>query len=235
MKRPMPTEGFIHFHHVFGRGVELVGGDTAGVVAVFFTTDDAGLNFEDDLVLHAFGEEFLGEAHVLGERQLGGVEHVALEEVVEACGAALGGLGDEGLEEAVHLLRLAVVGVESDEDVVLFRQAMRGLSEDDGTKGLVFERGAGGEFAAARGNLDDAVGLGLREGLQGTVDGGDGGDIDRRISVTAFLGGIEHGTVLGGSGDGHLVGVCLGVERPKGARFGPGARIASIRGWSYGL
>jgi hypothetical protein len=29
-----------------------------------------------------------------------------------------------------------VVGVEADEDVVLFRQAMRGLGEDDGTKGL---------------------------------------------------------------------------------------------------
>ena len=44
------TEGLIHFHHVFRGGVKLVGGDTAGVVAVFFTTDDAGFDFEDDLV-----------------------------------------------------------------------------------------------------------------------------------------------------------------------------------------
>jgi hypothetical protein len=52
------AEGFIHGDHVFGRGVELVIGDAAGVVTVFFTTDDAGFDFEDDLELGALLQQF---------------------------------------------------------------------------------------------------------------------------------------------------------------------------------
>jgi hypothetical protein len=39
-----------------------------------------------------------------------------------------------------------------------------GLGEHDGAEGGVLDGGAGGELAAAGGDLDDAVGLGLGEG-----------------------------------------------------------------------
>jgi hypothetical protein len=65
-----------------------------------------------------------------------------------------------------------VVGVQGDQHVVFLREEVAGFGEHDGTEGGVLDGGAGGEFAAAGGDLDDAVGFGLGEGAEGTVDGG---------------------------------------------------------------
>lgn len=197
------TEGFVNGEHVLRGGVEFFVGEAGVVVAVFLAADDAGLDFEDDFVAGALGEEFFGEFHILGQGEFGGVEHVGVEEVVEAGGAAAGGFGDEGFEEFIDFFGLAVVGVEADEDVVFFGEAVGGLGEDDGAEGHVFDGGAGGEFAAAGGDLDDAIGFGFGEGFEGGADGAEGSDVDGGVGVAAFLGGVEHGGKLAGGGDGH--------------------------------
>jgi hypothetical protein len=128
-----------------------------------------------------------------------------------ASGAAGSGGGKEGFEELLDVLGMAVVRVKGHEDIVALRQEMHGLGKNNGTEGHILHRSTGSKFTATRGNLNDAVGLGLRKGLERTVDRGEGSHIDRRISITAFLGGIEHGTVLSGGSDGHLVVCVFGI------------------------
>lgn len=96
-----------------------------------------------------------------------------------------------------------MVGVECDEDIVFFGEGVNRIGEDDGTFDGIIDGGAGCELAASGGNLDDPVGLGLGEGAEGSVDGGERGDVDGRVGVAAFLGGIEHGGVLFWRGDWH--------------------------------
>ena len=90
-----------------------------------------------------------------------------------AGGDALAGGFEQRLEEAVDFGRVAVVGVEGDEDVVFLREEVAGFGEHDGTEGGILDGGAGGELAAAGGDLDDSVGLRFGEGTERTVDGGD--------------------------------------------------------------
>lgn len=172
-------------------------------MSVFFTADNAGFDFEDDVELNALLEEFLGDAHVFFERELGAVEHVTVEEVAFAFGAAFGGGGEQGFEKFLDVLGMAVVGVEGDEDVVARSEAMGGFGEDDGTEGHVLDGNAGGKFTTAGADLDDAVGLGVGKGFEGSVEGGRRGDVDGRVGVATFLGGVQHGAILGGSGNGH--------------------------------
>ena len=73
---------------------------------------------------------------------------------------------------------MAVVGVEADEDVVFLGENVDGLGKHDGTEGRVVDRGAGSELAATGRDLDDAVGLRLREGLERAIGGGERGDVD---------------------------------------------------------
>ena len=198
------VEGFIDGDHVFRGGVELVIGDAGGVVTVFFTADDASLDFENDVERGALFKEFLGDFDVLFEAEFGAVEHVGVEEIAFAGLTTCLGGGEEGLQKLLDVLRMAVIRVEGDEDVVTLSEDVNGLSEDDGSEGHVFDGGAGGELTTAGGDLNDAVGLALSEGLQGSIDGGQRGDVDGGIGITTLLGGIKHGTVLSGSGDGHL-------------------------------
>ena len=115
--------------------------------------------------------------------------------------------GQEGLEEFLDVLWMALIGVEGDQDVVFGREEVDGFCEHDGTEGHVFHGSAGGKLTTAGGDLDDAVGLRLGEGFQSAIDRGEGGDVDGGVGVSAFLGGINHGTILGGGGDGHFVGL----------------------------
>ena len=128
------------------------------------------------------------------------------EEITFADLMALSDAELEGLQKLVHVLRVTVIGVECDEDIVALGQTMSGLGEDNGTERHVLDRHAGCEFSAAGADLDDAVTLRFGKGLERTVDGGQGGDVDGRVGVVALLGGIEHGAVLGGCGDGHVGG-----------------------------
>jgi len=210
-------ERFVNFHHVLRRGVELFARETGCVVAVFLTTDTAGFDFEDDAELGALLEEGFRDLEVFLQVDHGAVEHVGLEKWSFASGDALAGGLEEGLEEAVNLGRVAVVGVEGDENVVFLSEQVASLGENDRAESGVFHRGARGEFTATGGNLDDAVGFRFGEGLESTVDGGQGGDVDGRIGVAALLGGIEHGAVLFGSGDRHD-GMCVTKGRDSDKR-----------------
>jgi hypothetical protein len=86
---------------------------------------------------------------------------------------------------------------------VFFGEQVGGFGEHDGTVGGVLHGSAGGEFTTTGGNLDDAVGLGFGECAECAVDGRDRCDIDRWVGIATFLGGIQHGTVLGRCGDRH--------------------------------
>jgi len=103
---------------------------------------------------------------------------------------------EEWLEEAVNFLRVAVVGVESDEDVVFLSEQVSGLGEDDGAKGFVCNGGAGGEAATTGGYLNNTIGSGLGKSFERTTDGSEGGDVNGGVCVTTFLGGVEHSGVL---------------------------------------
>ena len=197
------VEGLVDSEHVLGRGVQFVRGHAGGVVSVFLTTDDACFDFEDDVQLHAFFEEGLGGGDILIERQFGTVEHVAVEEVAFSGRTTLRSCSEEWLEEFFDLVRVAVVCVEGNEDVVALGKAMHGLGQNNRAQGHVLDTGARGKFAAAGGDLDDSVRLRIRKGLQCAVDGRQRGDVDGGVCVTTLLGGVEHGGILGGCGNGH--------------------------------
>ncbi len=182
--------------------------------------------------LRAQLEVLLGDGHVFLKRKDGGIEHVALEEVGLAVGATTCGLFDERLEEALRRLGLAVVGVQPDQDVVLFREAMGGLGEHDAAVDGVLDVEAGGELTAAGGKLDDAVGFRIGESLEGGVDGDDRRDVYGRIGVVALLGGIEHrGVLLGGCNRHNLMSVTghLAKRRRIVAGFAAFARAENGR------
>lgn len=191
-------KGFVHGDHVFWRGVELVGRNARGVVTVFFATDDASFDFEDDIELDAFFEQFLGNAEIFLEGEFRAVKHVALEQGAFASGDALARSLEERLEEAFYFGWMAVIGVQSDEDVVFFCEAMNGFGKNDGTEGGVRYFATGGELSATSRDLDNAVAFGFGEGAESAVDGGDGSYVDGWVGVSALLSGIKHGTVLRG-------------------------------------
>lgn len=190
------VEGLVGEEHVLGGGVELGCVLAAVVYAVLFAADNADLDFENDADFGAFLEHLLGDLEVLSHGQRGGIQHVGVEQGAFAFGNALLGFGDERAQEAVNLVGLAVVGVQSYEYIVLLGKAMNGLRKDDGACGGVFHGGAGGELTAAQRNLDNAVGLGLGESLEGAVDNLDGGDVNGGIGVAFLLGRIKHLDVL---------------------------------------
>ena len=117
------------------------------------------------------------------------------ERALAGCDAALG-LRNQRAQEAVNLVRLAVVRVQGHQHVVLLGKAVHRLSQHDRTRGGVFHRCAGGKLAAAQGNLDDTIGLGLGKRLEGAVDDLDGGDVHGRVGIALLLCRIEHLDVL---------------------------------------
>lgn len=189
-------EGLVDLHHVFRRGVKLLGGEAGGIVTVFFATDAAGFNFEDDVELNALLEEFDGDLHVLIKFHDRAIEHVRLEKRAFAFGDALAGGIEKRAEEGVNLLGVAVIGVEADEDVVFLSEGVDGFGEDDGTESGVIDGGAGSELATTGRDLDDTVGLCLSESFEGAAGGGEGSDVDGGVGISTLLGGIEHLLIL---------------------------------------
>jgi hypothetical protein len=96
-----------------------------------------------------------------------------------------------------------MIGVQGDQHVVLFGQAVRRLCQDDRAESGILDVEARGKLAAARGNLNDSIGLFVAEGLERPVDGDDLGDVNGGIRVVARLGCIEHRRILFGGGNGH--------------------------------
>ncbi|MFT7173037.1 MAG: hypothetical protein ACI9NQ_001257 [Paracoccaceae bacterium] len=199
-------EGLVDLHHIFRRGVELLGGEAGGIVPVFFATDAAGFDFEDDVELNTFLEELGGDLHVLIKFHDGAIEHVGLKKRAFTFGDTLAGGIEEGAEEGIDLVGVAVIGVEADEDVVFFGEGVDGFGEDDGTESGIIDRGAGSELAATGRDLNDAVGLGFSEGLEGTAGSGERRDVDGGVGVSTRLGGIEHLLILFWCCDWHVGG-----------------------------
>jgi hypothetical protein len=63
---------------------------------------------------------------------------VILEKVVLTAYASLRRSFDEGLEEALGFVRLAMVGIQGDENVITFSKAMGRFGKDDASEGGVF-------------------------------------------------------------------------------------------------
>ena len=132
-----------------------------------------------------------------------------LEQVAFASGAELGGFGDQRFEEAFDFVWLTVVGVESDHDIVFGSQSMSGFCQHDGSFNRTADVHAGGKFSATDGNLNDAVGLFVCETLESSIQSDQRRNVDSRVSVVAFLGGIDHFSVLFGCCDRHFtIPVC---------------------------
>ena len=108
-------------------------------------------------------EKLLGDLKVFIEFNNRTVEHVRLEERAFPFCDALAGSFEQWLEETFNLLRVAVVGVKRDEHVVFLSEQVSGFGENDRTESSVCDFQAGSELAATCGNLDDAVGLRVRE------------------------------------------------------------------------
>ena len=141
-------------------------------MAVFFTTHATGFDFEDDTKLGAFLEKFGRDLHVFVKIDHRAVEHMGLEERSFALGNALARGLEERTEERVYFFGVAVIGVKCDEDVVFLREGVNGFREYDRSEGGIGHRGAGCELSAAGRHLNDPVGLGFCEGLEGSVGGG---------------------------------------------------------------
>ena len=165
-------------------------------MSVLFSTDAAGFNFENDVELGTFLEQAFGDFQVLIEFHDRAVEHVGVEKWAFACGDALARGIEQRAEEGIDFLRVAMVGVQANKDIVFFSEQVSGFGKHDGAESFVGNSGAGCEATATGGNLDDAIGACLGECLECTINGGQGGDVDGGICIATLLGGIEHGGVL---------------------------------------
>ena len=154
--------------------------------AVFFATDATRFDFQNDVLSGAELQQFLADLHVVSERQFRTVEHVRLEEVAAAFRATLGSGFDQRLEETVDLLGLAVVGMQSDQDVVLRGQQVSSFSQHDAAMNGVLNRLTRSELTSTGRELNDAIGLLSRERVESGVDRANRGDVDRWECVVAL-------------------------------------------------
>src|SRR5699024_2610754 len=97
-------------------GVEV--GASLGLNAVFLATDNTDLNFEDDVGSAGLGQQFLCDLEVLIDWNSGTIPHVRLEEWELSAVNALLGDSQQGADELVQNLLLAVVGVQRNVDAV---------------------------------------------------------------------------------------------------------------------
>ena len=89
-----------------------------------------------------------------------------------------------------------MVGVESDEDVVLGGQPVSRLGKHDRSDHVVGDVESRGKSTASQGDLDNAIAALIGKGLQRRVDGDQRRDIDGREGVVTRLGRIDHRSVL---------------------------------------
>lgn len=99
---------------------------------------------------------------------------------------------EEGADPGVDVLLGAVVGVQSHGDAVVLGDLGRVGSEGQRAGDAVLDGGAGAVFGAANGHLEDTVGLGLGEALEGGGDGLGRGHVDRGVGELAIPCAIQH-------------------------------------------
>ena len=184
------AEGIDGLLKVLFAGVQVRAG--LSLDAVFFATDDADLDLEDDVGLVCLLQELLGDLKVVVDWDGGAVPHVGLEQWVLAAVDALLGDRDEWADVLVENLELAVVGVQRNVDVVVLSDLMCERSKRLGTSNLVLHGQARAELCAAGRELDDAVRLGFCETTNCGVDGLRRGAVDGRVCEPALLCSVEH-------------------------------------------
>ncbi len=177
-----------HPDHVLGRGVELGPVDVLVVAGVLDPSHDPDLQLEHDVEGGALLQQFLGEGQVLFHGQLGGVQHVRLEQRPLPLGLPAAALLEEGADVPVHSIGRAVVGVHRHVDRVLVGHDCGELGQPLGADHHALVRLPGGEFRPPVGNLEDAVRLGEAETLQGGEDRRRGGHVDGGEGVSPAAG-----------------------------------------------
>ena len=95
---------------------------------------------------------------------------MGLEQRVLAVVDALARDGDQRADEPVELVLRAVVGVQRNGDAVLLGDDVSELGQRHGAGHHVFDPQARAELGTAGGKLNDSVGSGIGEALDGGVD-----------------------------------------------------------------
>ena len=189
-------------HTILRRGIQFL--VDFGAVAILLAADRADLDLQHGVRLDGLVEQFLGDVEVFGERHGGTVPHVRLEGRFLAVRDLVDLVREQRAHPFVEVLLGAVVGVERDGDVrVLLRNLVRERGERQRSGDAVVHALAGEVGGTADGHLDDAVGFGFGEALQGGVQGLRTRHVDGGVRVAAATGGVEHFSITFGSCDSH--------------------------------
>ena len=234
------AEGLDGLPGVVGGGVEV--GVLLTLDAVFLATHGTDLDLEDDVGGLGALEHVDGDLDVVVEGLGGAVPHVGVEHrqltVLDLLGLDL----QERVDPVGQELLGAVVGVQTNGDGVEVTHGAGVGGEGDRALDAVEARGTGPVGGTTVGDLDDAVGLGVGEALEGGGQSLGRGDVDRGDGVLAGLRAVKHvGVGLRGC-NGHWVppDVCMSQwcgadcstnSRPREPDHGPrsGAGQAAVR------
>ncbi len=157
------------FERVLGRCVKL--GRVVTDDIILLTADRAGLDFQHELVLRKALEQLRGNIEVFLQRKIAAVEHVSGKKIRSPRRAALLRFGNKGKNKFVQFVFQTVVGMQRDVDRITLRGSMDVLRDRYRAKRRVLDGRAGRECAAARGNLNDAVGCALGKSAQNGIGG----------------------------------------------------------------
>ena len=119
-----------------------------------------------------------------------------LKKVIIASGAPSDRGFNQGLQEGIRRLRLAMVGVKGNQNVILFCKTMGRLSENDRARGGILVVQPRSELSGTGGELNHAIGFHVGKSLKRGIKGGDTRAVNRRVGIGALLCGIQHGNKL---------------------------------------
>ena len=162
------TQSAGDFEAIFRSGIQLF--IDFGGVTVFLTADRADFDFEHGVRLLRLVEQFLGDVQIFLERHGGAIPHMRLECRLLASCHLIDLMREQRTHPLIQILLGAVIGVQSDGDVRVFRSHFMCESRQRQRAGnAIIDPPAGDVGRASHGNLDDAVGLGVCEALQRSI------------------------------------------------------------------
>ena len=138
---------------------------------VLLTSNHADFYLKNDLVFNTELHQFFGLGQILLHRQRRAVKHMGAEEISLAPGSSFSGLLDQRQHKAVHVLRVAMVGVQGHVDIVVLGNLVGICCKCCRTDGHGIYPLAGGKAAASGGDLDYAVRVGFLKGQQRRING----------------------------------------------------------------
>ena len=148
------------------------------------------------------------------QREIAAIEHVSREKIRPSRCTAFFRFLNERENKLLEFVLQTVIGVQCNVDRIVRGYAMNMLGDGYRADCRVFDRRAGGERAAARGNLNDAVGLAFSEATQNGVGGRERRDVDGGKSEPSGARPVEH----------HAVGFVIGDWHDSSSRFVFGKR-----------